>query len=85
MMGLAVALNLCSGANAFVSASFRGALPLSAQMGFMLLGPMLDTKLSAMYLSFISKRAFLVLMILVYTMVFSTMLLWHYLSAIGGL
>jgi hypothetical protein len=54
-------------------------------MGFMLLGPMLDTKLSAMYLSFISKRAFLVLMVLVYTMVFSTMLLWHYLSAIGGL
>jgi len=85
MMGLAVALNLCSGANAFVSASFRGALPLSAQMGFMLMGPMLDTKLSAMYLSFISKRAFLVLMVLVYTMVFSTMLLWHYLSAIGGL
>jgi uncharacterized protein len=85
MMGLAVALNLCSGANAFVAASFRGALPMSAQMGFMLLGPMLDTKLSAMYLSFISKRAFLTLLVLVYTMVFATMMLWHYFSFVGGM
>ena len=84
MMGLAVALNLCSGANAFVAASFRGALPVSAQMGFMLLGPMLDTKLSAMYLSFISKRAFLTLLVLVYVFVFATMMLWHYLSFVGG-
>jgi uncharacterized membrane protein YraQ (UPF0718 family) len=84
MMGLAVALNLCSGANAFVAASFRGALPVSAQMGFMLLGPMLDTKLSAMYLSFISKRAFLTLLVLVYSFVFATMVLWHYFSFVGG-
>ena len=85
MMGLAVALNLCSGANAFVAASFRGALPVSAQMGFMLLGPMLDTKLSAMYLSFISKRAFLTLLVLVYVFVFATMMLWHYFSFVGGI
>jgi hypothetical protein len=84
LMGLAVALNLCSGANAFVAASFRGALPLSAQMGFMLLGPMLDTKLSAMYLSFISKRAFVALMVLVYAFVFSSMMLWHYFGVMGG-
>ncbi len=84
MMGLAVALNLCSGANAFVAASFRGALPVSAQMGFMLLGPMLDTKLSAMYLSFITKRAFLTLLVLVYVFVFSTMIFWHYFSFVGG-
>jgi hypothetical protein len=84
LMGLAVALNLCSGANAFVAASFRGALPLSAQMGFMLLGPMLDTKLSAMYLSFISKRAFIALMVLVYALVFSSMMVWHYFGMMGG-
>jgi len=84
LMGLAVALNLCSGANAFVAASFRGALPLSAQMGFMLLGPMLDTKLSAMYLSFISKRAFVALMVLVYAFVFCSMMLWHYFGMMGG-
>jgi uncharacterized membrane protein YraQ (UPF0718 family) len=84
LMGLAVALNLCSGANAFVAASFRGALPLSAQMGFMLLGPMLDTKLSAMYLSFISKRAFVTLLVLVYAFVFSTMMIWHYVGIWGA-
>jgi uncharacterized membrane protein YraQ (UPF0718 family) len=84
LMGLAVALNLCSGANAFVAASFRGALPLSAQMGFMLLGPMLDTKLSAMYLSFISKRAFITLLVLVYGLVFSTMMIWHYFAVWGA-
>lgn len=83
MMGLAVVLNLCSGADAFVAASFRTTLPLSAQMGFMVLGPMLDLKLSAMYLSFISKRAFLSLVVLMYGFVFALMLCWHYLG-VGG-
>ena len=77
MMGLAVALNLCSGANSFVAASFRSVLPLSAQMGFMVLGPMLDLKLSAMYLSFIRKRAFIGLVVVVYSLVFFTMLGWE--------
>jgi uncharacterized membrane protein YraQ (UPF0718 family) len=78
MMGLAVVLNLCSGADAFVAASFRTVLPLSAQMGFMVLGPMLDLKLSAMYLSFIKKRAFVALVVLMYSFVFALMLGWHY-------
>ena len=78
MMGLAVVLNLCSGADAFVAASFRTVLPLSAQMGFMVLGPMLDLKLSAMYLSFIKKRAFVTLVVLMYGTVFLLMVLWHY-------
>ncbi len=79
MMGLAVVLNLCSGADAFVAASFRSVLPLSAQMGFMVLGPMLDLKLSAMYLSFIKKRAFITLVVLMYSFVFTAMIAWHYL------
>ena len=83
MMGLAVVLNLCSGADAFVASSFRAVLPLSAQMGFMVLGPMLDLKLSAMYLSFISKRAFVTLVVLMYSFVFVLMLTWHYLFAAG--
>jgi uncharacterized membrane protein YraQ (UPF0718 family) len=83
MMGLAVVLNLCSGADAFVAASFRSVLPLSAQMGFMVLGPMLDLKLSAMYLSFIRKRTFIVLVSLMYSIVFVLMLAWHYLFAAG--
>jgi uncharacterized protein len=83
MMGLAVVLNLCSGADAFVAASFRSVLPLSAQMGFMVLGPMLDLKLSAMYLSFIRKRTFIVLVVLMYSFVFVLMILWHYFFAAG--
>ncbi len=81
MMGLAVVLNLCSGADAFVAASFRTVLPLSAQMGFMVLGPMLDLKLSAMYLSFIKRRAFLTMVVLMYSFVFVLMVAWHYLAA----
>ncbi|HEY2584465.1 MAG TPA: permease [Tepidisphaeraceae bacterium] len=84
MMGLAVVLNLCSGADAFVAASFRSVLPLSAQMGFMVLGPMLDLKLSAMYLSLIRKRAFVALVVLMYSCVFILMLAWHYLFASGA-
>ena len=45
MMVLAVILNLCSAADAFVAASFRLTIPMSAQMAFMVLGPMLDLKL----------------------------------------
>ncbi|MFH1998071.1 MAG: permease, partial [Planctomycetota bacterium] len=44
MMLLAFVLNLCSEADAFLAASFRGTLPVSAQMAFMVLGPMLDIK-----------------------------------------
>jgi uncharacterized membrane protein YraQ (UPF0718 family) len=83
MMGLAVVLNLCSGADAFVAASFRSVLPLSAQMGFMVLGPMLDLKLSAMYLSFISKRAFISLVILMYAFVFILMMGYQMFYAAG--
>ncbi len=35
MMGLAVALNLCSETDAFIAAGFRGLLPDTAQMAFM--------------------------------------------------
>jgi len=84
MMGLAVVLNLCSGADAFVAASFRSVLPLSAQMGFMVLGPMLDLKLSAMYLSFIRKRAFIALVILMYSFVFALMIAWEYFFVAGA-
>jgi uncharacterized protein len=83
MMGLAVVLNLCSGADAFVAASFRSVLPLSAQMGFMVLGPMLDLKLSAMYLSFISKKAFISLVILMYSFVFIMMMVYQMFFAAG--
>ncbi|HKK99928.1 MAG TPA: permease [Desulfotignum sp.] len=57
MMALAVALNLCSEADAFIAASFQPmGMPLSAQMAFMVLGPMLDIKLILMYLAVFTRR-----------------------------
>jgi uncharacterized membrane protein YraQ (UPF0718 family) len=49
MMALAILLNLCSEADAFIAASFRGLMPIPAQMAFLLTGPMLDLKLLLMY------------------------------------
>ena len=62
LMALAVLLNLCSEADAFVAASFRSTgMPLSAQMAFMVLGPMFDIKLLAMYHGVFRRRAILAL------------------------
>ena len=44
MMGLAVALSVCSEADAFVAASFV-TLPAAAHLAFITLGPMVDLKL----------------------------------------
>ncbi len=48
MMGLAIILCLCSEADAFVAASFVTLRP-SAKLAFLVLGPMMDLKLYAMY------------------------------------
>lgn len=48
MMGLAVLLCLCSEADAFLAAGFTG-MSVSARLGFLVLGPMLDLKLLLMY------------------------------------
>lgn len=75
MMTLAVLLSLCSEADAFVAASFRTMLPLAAQMAFMVLGPMLDLKLIAMYFRMFRKRLILVLSTTIAVVVLSMMLL----------
>jgi uncharacterized membrane protein YraQ (UPF0718 family) len=48
MMGMAVALSLCSEADAFVAVSFT-AFPLGPQLAFVVLGPVLDAKLAVLY------------------------------------
>lgn len=48
MMGLAAALSLCSESDAFVAASFAP-FGVSAQLGFLVFGPMVDAKLLALY------------------------------------
>jgi uncharacterized membrane protein YraQ (UPF0718 family) len=81
MMTMAVVLNLCSEADAFVAASFRAYLPLTSQMSFMVLGPMLDLKLIAMYLGVFRKRAIVVIAVLVLLSVFCLMGVLHALGA----
>ncbi len=70
MMGLAFSLNLCSEADAFVAASFRTILPFSAQLAFMLLGPMLDVKLVLLYSLFLRRRAIFALSLAIALLVF---------------
>jgi uncharacterized membrane protein YraQ (UPF0718 family) len=61
MMALAILLNLCSEADAFIAASFRGLMPIPAQMAFLLTGPMFDLKLLLMYQNIFTRRAIVVL------------------------
>ena len=76
MMIMAVVLNLCSEADAFVAASFRSSpVPLSAQLGFMVLGPMLDLKLILMYLKVFRIRAIAALSVFTFAAVFLSMIL----------
>ncbi len=83
MMGLAIALNLCSETDAFIAAGFRGVLPDTAQMAFMVLGPMLDMKLLLMYLTMFRKRAIVTLFFLIFVAVLAAMMLLQY--GFGGL
>ncbi len=75
MMTMAVALNLCSEADAFIAASFRTILPGSAQMAFMVLGPMLDIKLLLMYQSIFRPRLIIALAITIPSLVLLLMLI----------
>ena len=65
MMALAILLNLCSEADAFIGASFRGLVPLHAQMAFLLTGPMFDLKLLLMYRTLFTRRAIAALSVLI--------------------
>jgi uncharacterized membrane protein YraQ (UPF0718 family) len=60
MSALAIGLNLCSEADAFVARSFL-AFPLAAKMAFLVLGPMVDLKLIAMYTTVFKPRAILLI------------------------
>lgn len=81
MMGLAMALNLCSETDAFIAAGFRGVMPDSAQMAFMVLGPMLDLKLLLMYLTLFRKRVIASVSCLTFIAVLAAMIILHY---VGG-
>ena len=85
MMLLALLLNLCSEADAFIAASFRTLLPGSAQMAFMVMGPMLDIKLILMYFSVFQRRVIISLILSVSLSVFLAMLALEYWLPLGVL
>ncbi|SFS99364.1 permease [Marininema halotolerans] len=56
MMGLAFGLSLCSSADAFVAASFRGVMPTAPLLAFLVYGPIMDLKNLLMMLGSFRKR-----------------------------
>lgn len=71
MMVFAIVSNLCSQTDAFIAATFQGTgISLSAQLAFLLLGPMLDVKLFFMYFKILKKRAVFTLCTLLVFVVF---------------
>jgi len=61
-------------ADAFIAASFRWSLPDTAQMAFMVLGPMFDIKLLLMYLTVFRKKVIIALSLSTILAVLMTML-----------
>lgn len=74
MMVLAIALNLCSEADAFVASSFRNLVGLPGQLGFLVLGPMFDIKLFFMYFSIFSRKTAVTLAVATVSVVY--ILVW---------
>ncbi len=84
MMILAILLNLCSEADAFIAASFRTVMPMSAQMAFMLIGPMFDLKLLLMYQTLFRRRAIVVLATLIFLVVAAAAVAIHFSGLLAG-
>lgn len=80
MMALAIVLCICSQADAFVAASFTAVRP-AAKLAFLVLGPMLDFKLYAMYTRVFRPRLIwtvvscVVLQVFVYSLI--THVIWE--------
>jgi hypothetical protein len=56
MMGLAFLLSLCSSSDAVVARTMAGTFPVGVLMGFLVFGPMMDIKNTAMLISSFRKR-----------------------------
>lgn len=68
MMGLAYILSLCSESDAFVAASFVQFGP-SSQLAFLVFGPMIDTKLTALYMGTYNRGFFRTVLAVVFAVV----------------
>ena len=78
MMVFAVALSICSEADAFVAASFV-TLPAAAHLAFITIGPMVDIKLIGLFAATFRRRVFWILILVPTLLVFVLSLL------LGGL
>jgi uncharacterized membrane protein YraQ (UPF0718 family) len=78
MMALAVALCICSQADAFVAASFISLRPAS-KLAFLVLGPMLDFKLYSMYTRVFRPRLIWTVVSCVVVQVFVYSVITHFL------
>ena len=78
MMGLAIALCICSQADAFVAASYVSLRPAS-KLAFLVLGPMLDFKLYSMYTRVFRPRLIWTIVGSVVVQVFLYALITHFL------
>nr|WP_277422590.1 permease [Amphibacillus jilinensis] len=77
MMVLAYLLSVCSEADAFIAASFSNVFPVSALLGFLIYGPMIDLKNTLMLLSVFKTKFVIVFFIMVTVIVFSVLLLFQ--------
>ncbi|MFP5109018.1 permease [Neobacillus sp. 211] len=75
MMGLAYFLSLCSEADAFIGASFSSIFPLTSILGFLIFGPMMDLKNTIMMISVFRFRFVMVVLALIVSIVFITLML----------
>ncbi|MFD2627445.1 permease [Oceanobacillus kapialis] len=76
MMALAYVLSLCSEADAFIGASFRGLFPDTAILSFLIYGPMIDLKNTFMMLSVFRARFVGLFVVIVSIMVFVSIMLF---------
>lgn len=83
MMGMAFLLSLCSSSDAVVARSFASGFPLSAIMGFLIFGPMMDIKNVVILSSGFSKRFIGRLLVVTFTVCFLVVFLLARL-VIGG-
>jgi uncharacterized protein len=84
MMAAAFLLNLCSEADAFVASGFSSAIPAAGLLAFMVLGPMLDIKLLAMYHTIFNRKTIRVLSVLIIVCVFLYITLLDLFNVIPG-
>lgn len=80
MMFMAYILSLCSTADAFVAASFAGTFPSMSIVAFLVFGPMLDIKNTAMLLGYFPARFVMLFMVAVISVVYLSVVALQFLG-----